>query len=63
MIDRVRHSEKNRNQDLLDDFDTLKDKWYDMFPEPFGAIEQSENSSQWLFDRSQSRVIGGSSYN
>jgi CRISPR/Cas system-associated exonuclease Cas4 (RecB family) len=47
----IKHSEKDRNPELLDDFDRLKDRWYDMFPEPFGEIEQSENSSQWLFDR------------
>jgi hypothetical protein len=59
----INHSEKNRSQELLDDFDTLKDKWYDMFPEPFGEIEQSENSSQWLFNRTQSRMPGNSPYN
>jgi hypothetical protein len=59
----IKHSEKNRSQDLLDDFDILKDRWYDMFPEPFGEIEQSENSSQWLFDRTQSRILGRSPYN
>lgn len=51
----IKHSERQRNPVLLDDFDALKDKWYDIFPEPFGEIEQSEDSSQWLFERNLTR--------